>query len=428
MEQEKRRKKFTRQERSWIMYDWANSAYVTIMVTAIMPIYFADIAGNAGQAGDYWWGIGSSLSMAVMALLAPIIGTMADFKGYKKKLFCLFLALGLGFSLFSVISTNWVVLLIGYSVSHVGFLGSCLIYDSFLTDVTNRENMDHVSSFGYASGYIGGSTIPFLASILLVSLGDRFGIDAVLAVKLSVLIMVFWWGIFSLPFIKNVKQKHSIEKPERHFIKHTFLHIGRTLKNIARNKKLLFFLLAYFFYIDGVGTVISMSTSYGTTLGLDATGMILALMVTQLIAFPCAILYSNFSQRIGSYRMILGAVLVYSFICILGFVMGFGLEKGFLTIRHSLLLFWLLAVLVGTVQGGIQAISRSYFGKIVPPEQSGEYFGFFDIFGKFASVMGPGLYAFTKNVTGSSALSILSILLLFSAALFLLLAGKKHLC
>ncbi|MFV0412257.1 MAG: MFS transporter [Oscillospiraceae bacterium] len=419
--------KMTREEKSWILYDWANSVYATIMMAAVFPIYFSSTAGAAGQSGDYWWGIGTSVATAVVAILAPFIGALADFKGYKKKLFSLYLIIGLAFTLLSAVSDNWVLLLLGYILSHIGFSGSCLLYDSFLTDVTTPERMDKISGYGYAFGYIGGSTIPFLASIALIAFGENFGIGTSLAFKISVAIAVVWWGLFSIPFLKNVQQKYSVEKPKTATLKHAFAAVLQTAKKIFQNKSIFFFILAYFFYIDGVGTVISMSTSYGATLGLDSTGMILALLVTQIVAFPCSILFSTLSRKFGSLTMLRNAVYLYLVICIVGFVMGFGLEEGFFGTDVALVLFWILAGLVGTVQGGIQAISRSYYGKLVPPENSGEYFGFFDIFGKFAAVLGPALYALTKTRTGRSSLSILSIIPLFLIALVILIAGRKHL-
>lgn len=419
--------KLSKEEKSWILYDWANSVYATIMMAAIFPIYFSGVAGQSGQAGDYWWSLGTSVAMAAVAVLAPLLGALADYRGYKKKLFVFFWLLGLAFTLLSALAGSWVWLLVGYMVSHIGFSASNLFYDSFLTDVTTEERMDRVSSYGFAFGYIGGSTIPFLISIFLVSFGERFGIGSTLAVRLSVLLTVVWWGVFAIPFLKNVRQKHGLEKPKSGVAANTFRAVGRTAKRIFQNKAIFFFILAYFFYIDGVGTVINMSTSYGATLGLDSTGMILALLVTQFVAFPCSILFARLSGRFGSLNMLFGAVCVYLVICVIGFLMGFGLEQGWFRTGTALVLFWILAVLVGMVQGGIQAISRSHFGKLVPPEQSGEFFGFFDIFGKFAAVLGPGLYALTRSVTGRSSFAILSIVLLFLAALLIMAAGRRHL-
>jgi UMF1 family MFS transporter len=418
--------KFTKTEKSWIIYDWANSVYATIMMAVIYPIYFVSFVNSQGGAGDSWWGIGASLSMAVLAVLAPIVGALADYRGYKKRLFIAFLVLGLVFTLFSALVDFWPLMLVGYMLSRIGFSGSCLIYDSFLPDVTTPDRMDRVSGFGYAFGYIGGSTIPFVLSIVLMQLAPAIGISGTVAIKLSLVITVIWWGLFSIPFIKNIKQVHFIEKPETGLLKETFHAIGVTAKKIITHKEVFFFILAYFFYIDGVGTVISMSTAYGETLGLGQTSMILALLVTQLVAFPCSIWFSRLSKRFGSLRMLLGAVWLYLVICAIGFIMGFGLEKGLFGIPTATLLFWILACLVGTVQGGIQATSRSHFAKIVPPENSGEFFGFFDIFGKFASIMGPALYSFTRTVTGSSAYAILSIALLFFLALIIFATGSKH--
>jgi UMF1 family MFS transporter len=419
--------KFTKTEKSWIMYDWANSVYATIMLAVIYPIFFVSFVNRQGAAGDSWWGIGASLSMLVLAIMAPIAGALADYRGYKKKLFIAFLILGLVFTLFSALVDFWPLMLLGYMLSRIGFNGSCLIYDSFLPDVTSPERMDRVSGFGYAFGYIGGSTIPFVLSIGLLQAAPVIGISGDWAVKLSLIITVLWWGLFSIPFIKNVKQIHAVEKPATGMLRGTFSAIGSTAKKIVTHKGVFFFILAYFFYIDGVDTVISMATAYGETLGLGQISMILALLVTQLVAFPCSIGFSRLCKRFGSLRMLRSAVCLYLFICVIGFIMGYGLEQHYFDVQRATILFWILAILVGTVQGGIQAASRSYFAKIVPPENSGEFFGFFDIFGKFAAILGPAFYSFIKTFTGSSAFAILSISGLFIAALLIFILGKKHL-
>lgn len=428
-EKMEKKERFTRKEKSWILYDWANSVYATVMMAALCPIYFAQVAGAAGQSGDYWWGIGTSVAMVIIAVLAPILGAFADYRGYKKRIFAGFLVLGLVFTALSAITENWMVLLLGYAVSHIGFSGSNVIYDSFLHDVTTKDRMDKVSSYGYAMGYIGGSTLPFLVCIGLVMLAafrpDILSESA--AYRISIGIAVLWWALFSIPFLKNVKQEHGLARPKRGVVKGAFAAVGRTAAKIVRNRGMLIFILAYFFYIDGVGTVITMSTAYGETLGLSAVGMILALLVTQIVAMPCSILFGNLSRRVGSLKLIFFAIGTYLVICVVGFVMGFGLEEDFFGVGTAQILFWILAVLVGTVQGGIQAISRSYYAKLVPPENSGEFFGFFEIFGKFAAVMGPALYALTKGLTGRSSLSILSVALLFVVAIILLLGGRKHL-
>ncbi len=420
------KEKFTKIEKSWILYDWANSSYATIMLAVIFPIYFTSVANSAGQVGDYWWGVGTSIATGITAILAPVLGAVGDYKGMKKRLFTVFLFVGLFGTAYCAITDIWQGMLIGYTISHIGFSGSCLFYDSFLTDVTTRERMDKVSSWGYAMGYIGGSTIPFLISIFFILFGENFGVDSTNATKLALVINVVWWAVFSIPFMKNCKQMHGIDVPEKNHVRETLTSLLSTLKKIVKNKGVFIFIMAYFFYIDGVNTVITMSTAYGTSLGLDSTGMIIALLVTQIVAFPSAIYFGHIAKKVGTINMLTFSVCFYIFICVLGFVMGFGLEEEFLTVSQALTFFWCLSVCVGLVQGGIQALSRSYYGKLVPPKYSSEYFGVFDIFGKFAAIMGPAIYAIVLDTTGRSSLAIFAIALLFIAGGILLVLGRKH--
>lgn len=417
--------KLTRLEKSWVMYDWANSSYATIMLAAIFPVYFVSVLKGVGQDGDMWWGWGTSAATFISAILAPVLGAIADYRGMKKKLFTAFLGLGLIFTLFNAVVNNWQLMLVGYCLSYIGFMSNSLFYDSFMTDVTTPERMDKVSAWGYGMGYIGGSTIPFIISIALIMFGKNLGIGSADAVKASLVLNVLWWGLFSIPFLKNVKQVYYTEAPSSMLVISTFRNILKTVGGILANKGIFLFMLSYFFYIDGVNTVINMATSYGATLGLDTTGMILALLVTQLVAFPCAILFGRISKKIGTINIILSAICVYFVICIMAFIMGFGIEEGFISVGEALGIFWILAVMVGTCQGGIQALSRSYFGKLVPPEKSNEYFGFYDIFGKFAAILGPAIYATVKALTGRSSFSILAIIILFLTGGIIMLAGRK---
>lgn len=423
--------KFTKQEKSWIMYDWANSVYATNIMAAIFPIYFTSIAGGNDSPGMVWWGYGTSIATLVVAVLAPILGAVGDYKGMKKKLFAGFMLLGVVTTLAMAFFGTWQLLLIGYIFSYIGFAGSCLFYDSFITDVTTNERMDRVSSWGYAMGYIGGSTIPFIISIVVLLV---MGMDNPLAIKFSIVITSVWWGLFSIPMLRNVKQTHYIETPPSRAVRTTFSNIGKTLKAIFRKKGIFLFMIAYFCYIDGVGTVIHMSTSYGNTLGLDTTGMILALLVTQIVAVPCSIFFGKLAKKVGSIRMIGIAIAVYFCICLVGFYMGYSIEsvKGLeaaaqtAAIGRAQILFWVMAFMVGTVQGGIQALSRSHFGKLIPPDKSNEYFGFFDIFGKFATVLGPFLVGFVTDLTDRADLGILSLLILFAAGGAILLFGRRQ--
>lgn len=525
--------KFTKAEKSWIFYDWANSVYATNMMAAIFPIYYTNIAGDAG---DKWWGIGVSAASLILAVLSPIFGALGDFRGMKKKLLAACLLLGVAFTAVTAFTGRWQMMLIGYVVSHIGYSGANVFYDSFLTDVTTRDRMDRVSSWGYAMGYLGGSTIPFVISIVLLLLTD-FSVGAV---KFSILLTCVWWAVFSIPLLKNVKQTHYVETPPDRLVKAAMGNLWKTMRDIGRSKGLLFFLIAYFFYIDGVGTVITLATNYGATLGLGSTGMILALLLTQLVAVPFSILFSRLAGRIGALNMITIAIAVYFGICGVGFFMGRNVEPyqmeytavveeaagavqgadalpendrrawaevlndlkeegkdalsaedraaAFYTeadgetsgviggvlarigdpqgrygfsdpgsrwaleaveqmrpklmayagdaakqadyagaLRLSSLLFWAMALMVGTVQGGIQALSRSYFGKLIPPERSNEFFGFYDIFGKFASVVGPLLYSLCYMATGRASVGIISLLALFGAGGVMLTLGRKHL-
>ena len=417
--------KFTRAEKSWIMYDWANSVYATNILAVIFPIYFASVCQANGADNLVLWSYGTSAATFIVALLAPVLGALADHEGHKKRLFSAFLVLGVAFTLFSAFFDQYQLLLAGYVISHIGFSGSCLFYDSFLTDVTTPQRMDRVSSWGYAMGYIGGSTIPFLVSIIILFV---MGMTNVAAFKIVIVLTSLWWAVFSIPFLRNVRQVHFIQ-PKKNLLRSTFSNLLATAKEIFSHKKIFLFILAYFFYIDGVNTIISVSTSYGSKLGLDNISMILALLMTQIVAVPFSILFGRLAGKLGTLNVLCGAVAVYSFITLVGFYMGFHIENhpgDPQALQLSLVLFWCMAFLVGTVQGGIQAISRSHFGKLIPAQRSNEYFGFFDIFGKFAAVIGPLLVALFTQLTGRDSIGVISLAILFVVGLLILLASRKY--
>ncbi|MDO5435665.1 MAG: MFS transporter [Clostridia bacterium] len=424
----KKAKLFSKTEWSWIFYDWANSVYATNISAAIFPILYSHVAGS-GTTADILYGYAISLANLLVAVLAPYLGSIADFRGMKKKLWTVFMLIGVVFTAVMGIFGSWQMMLLGFVISRIGFSGSCLFYDSFLTDVTTPERMDKVSTWGYAMGYIGGSTIPFLISIavmLVMNMSD-------LSMRIGVLIVPVWWLVFSFPFMRNVHQVSYVDTPPKELGRIAWKNTMSTFRHILKDKAVLFFLLAYFFYIDGVDTIISMATKYGDTLGLGSIGMVLALVVTQLVAMPFSILFGKWSKKIGSLTLISISVFVYAFITVIGFVMGFLVdynEAVGLTMESAVavssVLFWVLATLVGTVQGGIQALSRSYFGQLIPPERSGEYFGFMDIFGKFACVIGPALYELFYGITGKACFGILSIILLFLCGALFLGVGRKY--
>lgn len=396
-------KGFTREEKSWIMYDWANSAYSIIITTSVLPIFFKSIAKGAGlssHVADSYWGYATSAATLAIAILAPILGTMGDYKDLKKRMFNVFLALGILSTAVLAFTQQWSAMLILYMVTLVGFSGANLFYDAFLVDVTTRERMDKVSTYGFALGYIGGSTIPFIVAIALIMFGEKIGLQQTAATQLSFMITALWWLFFSIPILKNVRQIHYMEHEPQLVVK-SFKRIFSTFKNIKQHKQIFIFLAAYFFYIDGVNTIIHMASVYGDSVGVGSTTLMLALLVTQVVAFPCAIAYGRLAQRFGSNKMILMGIMVYILVCIVAFRMTTALE------------FWILAILVATSQGGIQALSRSYFSKMIPKEKANEFFGFYDIFGKFAAIMGPALYGLFTQITGQSRYGVLSIMLLF---------------
>jgi len=423
-----RDKRFSKTEWSWIFYDWANSVYPTNIMAAIFPIFYSQIAGS-GSLGDHLYGYAVSFANLLVAVLAPYLGAIADFRGMKKKLWMGFMITGVAFTAVMGLVGSWQLMLLGFVISRIGFSGSCMFYDSFLTDVTTPERMDRVSTWGFAMGYIGGSTIPFLISIGIMMAMNM----SELSMRIAVLIVPVWWLAFSIPFLKNVHQVAYVDTAPAELGKAAWKNTIRTFRSILKTKPVLFFLLAYFFYIDGVDTIISMATKYGNTLGLGQIGMILALVVTQVVAMPCSILFGKYSGKVGALKLITFSVVMYAFITLVGFVMGFlvdfhdtlGMEAA-QAISVSTVLFWVLATLVGTVQGGIQALSRSYYGQLIPAERSGEYYGFMDIFGKFACVIGPALYEIFYSMTGKACFGILSIILLFIIGFFFLTYGKKY--
>lgn len=399
-------KKYTKKENSWVLYDWANSAYSVVITTAIFPIYYKGVATNAGVSSvDSTAYLGYTVAIAtfILAMIGPLLGATANFEGMKKRLFTLFFGLGAGstLALAFVSSDSWLMLLVLYTFSAVGFHGANIFYDAFLVDVTERDKMDKLSARGFGLGYI-GSSIPFLISIIIIMLaqGGKLPFDAVVASRIAFVITALWWIIFALPMLKNVHQTVSIPRTAN-VLKSSITTTWDTLKHITQYRAVFIFLLAYFFYIDGVGTIISMSTAYGADLGISATTLLAVLFMTQVVAAPFAYLYGHLAKKFGPKRMLYVGILVYLIITIYAFFMKTGFD------------FWVLAMLVATSQGGIQSLSRSYFAQIIPREKANEFFGFYNIFGKFASIMGPILVAVTAQLTGSSSYGVFSLAILF---------------
>lgn len=407
--------KLTKMEKYWILYDVGNSAF-TLLVSTIIPIYFNALAGNAGISEvDYlaYWGYAASISTVIVAILGPTMGTVADTRNYKKPLFVFFMMIGvIGCAALSV-PTSWIVFLVVFVIAKVGYNASLIFYDSMLVDVTTPERMDKVSSHGYAWGYI-GSCIPFIISLVFVLMYESIGITMNTAMMLAFLINAAWWVLMTLPLLKNYRQKNFAAPPE-HPIKDSFIRLGHTLRDIKKEKKIFLYLLAFFFFIDGVYTIIEMATAYGSALGLDTTGLLLALLVTQIVAFPCALIFSRFSKRYETTKLIKVCIAAYTLIALFAIQLDKQWE------------FWFLAVMVGMFQGAIQALARSYFAKIIPAEKSGEYFGIYDICGKGASFMGTTLVGIVAQITSvaNAGVAIIAVMFVIGFVLFNKAAAVK---
>ncbi len=389
--------KFTKLEKNWILYDVGNSAF-TMLASTIIPIYFKNVAKTAGISAansTAYWGYAVSMSTIIVAILAPILGTLADTKGYKRPLFSVFMMMGvIGCAALSL-PVPWIIFLAIFVVGKVGYSGSLVFYDAMLNDVTTDERGDEVSSNGFAWGYI-GSCIPFTLSLVLVLCAGKIGISTPLATGIAFIMNALWWLLVTVPLLKSYQQRYYIEKSDKPFAD-TFKRLGKVFTGIKKQKKILLFLLAFFFYIDGVNTIIGMATSYGKDVGISDSNLLLALLLTQVIAFPCAIVFGKLSNKIKAEKLI--TICISGYICIT--IFSLQLDKTWE--------FWMLAVCVAMFQGAIQALSRSYFSRIIPKEKSSEYFGFYDIFGKCASFMGTMLMSVATQLSGSSKVGVAGI-------------------
>lgn len=400
--------KLTSLERNWVLYDVANSAF-TLLVTTIMPLYFNSLAENAGLSSvNYmaYWGYGASAATLIVALMGPILGTITDNKGFKKPIFVASILIGAVLCISLGFAKQWLLFLVIFVIAKASYSASLIFYDSMLGDVTTEDRMDNVSSLGYAWGYI-GSCVPFILCLVLILMGDKIGIPTGTAMTISFIITAAWWIIFSLPLIRTYKQIHYVERNSAPAISQSFARLWNTLKNVSREKNVFIFLLAFFFYIDGVYTIIDMATAYGSALGLDSTGLLLALLVTQFVAFPFAILFGRLAQKYNTAALITVCIFAY---------LGIAIYAIFLKEQYQ---FWILAVCVGMFQGGVQALSRSYFTKIIPPERSGEYFGLYDICGKGAAFMGTTIVSLASQITGDLNKGVGMISLFFVAGIIL---------
>ena len=410
----KQKFRLTGLERAWILYDVGNSAFV-LLVATLIPIFFNALAAEGGLSSvEYlaYWGYAASAVTVITAILSPILGTLADTRNFKKPIFILCLGVGVAGCCAMGLAKTWLPFLLIFVFAKVGFSGSLVFYDSMLSDVTTPDRMDEVSARGYAWGYI-GSCIPFVVCLALVLGAGSIGISQLTALNIALFITAAWWLATTLPLLKNYKQLHYVEV-ERHAIRQSFARIGHTIRHLHEDRQVFWFLLAFFCYIDGVYTIIDMATAYGTALGLDTTGLLLALLLTQVVAFPSALVFGRLSTNHPSTQLIPVCIAAYAGIALFAF---------FLTQQWQ---FWVLAVAVGMFQGGVQALSRSHFAKIIPPEKSGEYFGLFDICGKGASFLGTMIVSVGSQLTGSANVGVGSLIVLFVVGFVLFRVSHKE--
>lgn len=390
--------KLTALEKSWILYDVGNSAFI-LLVATLVPIFFNALAKNAGLNEDLYmsyWGYAGSIATILVAILGPICGTLADRK-LKKPFFVIAMLVGVACCAMLGAASGWLSFLCLFILARVGYSSSIIFYDSMLPEVTTEERMDKVSSMGFAFGYI-GSVIPFILCLILVLMPGTFGLAQSSAMVIAFLITALWWVGCTVPLLRRYRQTAFVTA-EKSPLLDTFRQLGRTIRDAKKEKHIFVYLLAFFFFIDGVYTIIDMATAYGTALGLDTTGLLLALLLTQIVAFPCSILFGRLSAKYDTGLLIKVCIIAYT--CVVLFAV-------FMVSQWQ---FWLLAVMVGMFQGGIQALSRSYLGKIIPPERSGEFYGLMDIFGKGASFVGMTLVSIISQLTAGIHLNIFGLTL-----------------
>ena len=408
--------KLTPLEKKWVLYDVANSAF-TLLVSTIMPIYFNYLAGCGGLSSvDYlaYWGYATSLVTILVAVLGPTLGTLSDLRGRKKRFFLGSVLIGSVSCVVLGFMQSWLWFLGLFVISKTAYSSSLVFYDAMLPDVTEDSRVDEVSSYGYAWGYI-GSCIPFGVCLVLVLAYESIGISMEAAMVIAFFIIALWWLLGAVPLLRSYRQIHYVEA-QHEPVRDSFRRLGRVFSELGRRPDILFFLLAFFFYIDGVYTVIDMATAYGTALGLDTAGLLLALLVTQVVAFPCSIFFGRLSRKLDAKVILSVCIAAYFGIAVFAFWL------------NSLRDFWILAVCVGMFQGTIQAISRSYYTKIIPAERAGEFFGIYDICGKGAAFTGTLLVSAISQLTGSTNAGVgsLSVMFLLGFVLFRVAASKRE--
>lgn len=394
---------------SWCMYDWANSAFATTVMAAVLPVYYSQVAGVTlpGNTATAYWGYTTAIALLITAALAPIMGAIADYSGSKKKLLMTFAGIGIFATalLYFVTTGDWFMASLFFIIGNIGFATSEVFYNSLLPEVAGPGKIDQVSTKGYALGYLGGGILLGI-NVLMI----EFMADKMLATRLSFVTVSIWWAVFTIPIIRNVREPKvtQIKEPNINPFTAGFKRLGSTFKELRNYRQLFLFLIAFWIYNDGIGTIIKMATIYGAEIGIDQTTLIGALLMTQFVGIPFAFAFGRLATYIGTKNSILLGLFVYTIISIGGYFMQTALH------------FWILAFLVGTVQGGTQALSRSLFGSMLPKSKTCEFYGFYGMSSKFAGIVGPLVFAVVTQLAGSSRLSIVSLIVFFILGAFLL--------
>jgi len=407
-------KKYKKDAISWALYDWANSAFATTVMAGFFPIFYktywaSDLSNLESTA---MVGYANSLSGLIVVLLAPILGAYADIGTKRKKLLLLFASLGIlcTASFYFIPQGEWMLAALLYAIAAVGFSGGNVFYDSLIVSVSDNENRNRVSALGYSLGYLGGGLL-FLINVIMFLNPQLFGIESQSnAVLLSFFMVAVWWAFFSVPLLRNVKEQDSERENPRFFqaLKQSFNEVYQTLSEVREYKNVAIFLLAYWFYMDGIDTIVRMATAYGADIGLEASSMITALILTQFVGFPSTLIFGYFADRLGFKKILTIGILIYILISIFASRITTAAE------------FYAMAIVVGLVMGGVQAVSRAYFSSIIPKDKEAQFFGFYNLVGKSAVVAGPALLAWISMIFNTPRAGILGLLVLFIPGLILL--------
>lgn len=396
------------------MYDWANSAFATTMMAAVLPVYYSDVAAAdlAGNSAETYWGYTQSIAMLLVAILSPILGAIADYTGSKLKFLSVFMLLGVLSCVFMAFAGegDWLLASILMVLGSIGYSGGNTFYDAMLADGVPQELRDRVSAQGYAYGYAGGGLL-LLLNVIMIEVWETLGFPSkTFATQMVFITVGIWWLLFSVPILRSVKDAKKTQEYDGtgKIVRAGFVRIKETFSALKRYPELLKYMASFWFFNDGINTVIVMATIYGAGIGIETSDLIIALLITQFVGWPCTILFGRLAARFGSKRMLYYSLMIYVLIVGLGFFMT------------SAVHFYALAIMVGLVQGGSQAVARSIYANLVPPSRSGEFFGFLSLSSKFSSFAGPLVFSVVGTITGSSRVAILSLIAFFVIGIALL--------